>query len=65
LPPCDAQAIAKAARGYVCAVQTNGGAVSWRVEVVVASESRTFRPFQDQKIAKARRRQIRVLFLRV
>jgi len=49
LPACDAQAIAKAGRGYVCTVKTKGEPVSWRVEVVVVSGSRTFRVFQDQK----------------
>ena len=33
LPACDAQAIAKAGRGYVCTVKTKGGPISWRVEV--------------------------------
>ena len=49
LPACDAQAIAKAGRGYVCIVRTKGGPVSWRVEAVVVSANRTFRVFQDQK----------------
>jgi hypothetical protein len=49
LPACDAQAIAKAGRGHVCTVKTKGGPVSWRVEVVMVSGSRTFRVFQDQK----------------
>src|SRR3954465_9262293 len=49
LPACDGQAIAKAGRGYVCTVKTKGGPVSWRVEAVVVSGSRTFRVFQDQK----------------
>jgi hypothetical protein len=49
LPVCDAQAIANAGRGFVCTVKTNHGPVSWRVEAVVVSGSRTFRVFQDMK----------------
>src|SRR5437660_12538180 len=49
LPACDAQAIAKAGRGYVCTVKTKGGPVAWRVEVVLDSGRRDLRDLQDQK----------------
>ena len=46
---CDPQTIAKAVKGYTCVVKTKSGSVAWRVEVVISTESRTFRVVKDLK----------------
>ena len=46
---CDPQTIAKAVKGYTCVVKTKSGSVTWRVEAVIATESRTFRVLKDLK----------------
>ena len=40
---CDPQTVAKAPKGYTCVVKTKSGSVAWRVEAVIATDSRTFR----------------------
>jgi hypothetical protein len=46
---CDPQTIAKAVKGYTCVVKTKSGSVTWRVEAVITTESRTFRVLKDLK----------------
>ena len=46
---CDPQTIAKAVKGYTCVVKAKGGSVTWRVEAVISTESRTFRVMKDLK----------------
>ena len=46
---CDPQTIAKAVKGYTCVVKTKSGSVTWRVEAVISTESRTFRVVKDLK----------------
>jgi len=46
---CDPQTIAKAVKGYTCVVKTKSGSVPWRVEAVIATESRTFHVMKDLK----------------
>jgi hypothetical protein len=46
---CDPQTIAKAVKGYTCVVKAKSGSVPWRVEAVIATESRTFRVLKDLK----------------
>src|SRR5262249_18413373 len=46
---CDPQTVAKAVKGYTCVVKTKSGSVDWRVEAVIATESRTFRVMKDLK----------------
>jgi len=46
---CDPQTVAKAPKGYACAVKTQSGSVGWRVEAAITTESRTFRVVKDLK----------------
>src|SRR5215472_18677739 len=46
---CDPQTVAKAVKGYTCVVKTKSGPVTWRVEAVISTESRTFRVVKDLK----------------
>jgi hypothetical protein len=46
---CDPQTVAKAVKGYTCVVKTKNGPVTWRVEAVISTESRTFRVMKDLK----------------
>ena len=46
---CDPQTIAKAVKGYACVVKTKSGPVTWRVEAVISTETRTFRVVKDLK----------------
>jgi hypothetical protein len=46
---CDPQTIAKAVKGCTCVVKTKSGSVPWRVEAVIATESRTFHVMKDLK----------------
>ena len=46
---CDPQTVVKAVKGYTCLVKTKSGPVTWRVEAVISTESRTFRVVKDLK----------------